>query len=125
MDRPCRSAVPLSVEAWQQHARLQRWPLRAGRARNGRARAVSMTATPPVVMQGPQVTGQQAPRVPWRRAIVERSNILPSEQGSLLAAYQPIERTVEGTGFLYKIRLRLVGTTAANAATVVFADDAP
>jgi len=48
---------------------------------------MSMTATPPVVMQGPQVTAQQAPRVPWRRAVVERSNILPSEQVSVSAAY--------------------------------------
>jgi hypothetical protein len=86
---------------------------------------VSMTATPPVVMQGPQVTSQQAPRVPWRRAVVERSNILPSEQGSISAAYQPIERTIEGTGFLYKIRLRLVATTSANAATVAFTEDGP
>jgi hypothetical protein len=76
-------------------------------------------------MQGPQVTGQQAPRVPWRRAVVERSNILPSEMGSIAATYQPIERTIEGTGFLHKIRLRLVATTAANAATVAFAEDAP
>jgi hypothetical protein len=76
-------------------------------------------------MQGPQVTGQQAPRVPWRRAVVERSNILPSEQGSITAGYQPIERTIEGTGFLYKVRLRMVATAAANAATVAFAEDGP
>jgi len=86
---------------------------------------MSMAATPPVVMQGPQVTGQQAPRVPWRRAVVERSNILPSEAGSLAATYQPIERTIEGTGFLYKIRLRLVATTTGNAATVAFSEDGP
>jgi hypothetical protein len=86
---------------------------------------MSMSASPPVVMQGPQVTSQQSPRVPWRRAIVERSNILPSEQGSISAAYQPIERTIEGTGFLYKVRLRLVATTSANAATVAFTEDGP
>jgi len=86
---------------------------------------VSMTATPPVVMQGPQVTGQQAPKVPWRRAIVERSNILPSESGSIATGYQPIERTIEGTGFLYKLRLRMVATAAANAATVAFNEDGP
>lgn len=86
---------------------------------------MSMTATPPVVMQGPQVTGQQAPRVPWRRATVERSNILPSESGSIATTYQPIERTIEGTGFLYKVRLRLVATTAGNAAAVAFTEDGP
>src|SRR5215813_2247005 len=86
---------------------------------------MSMTATPPVVMQGPQVTGQQAPRVPWRRATVERSNILPSEQGTIATTYNPIERTIEGTGFLYKVRLRLVATAAANAATVAFTEDGP
>lgn len=82
-------------------------------------------ATPPVVMQGPQVNPQQSPRVPWRRATVERSNILPQESGSITTGYQPIERTIEGTGFLYKIRLRMVATASGNAATVAFTEDGP
>jgi hypothetical protein len=76
-------------------------------------------------MQGPQVNPQQAPRVPWRRATVERSNILPQESGSITTGYQPIERTIEGTGFLYKIRLRMVATASGNAATVAFQEDGP
>ena len=88
------------------------------------------TATPPVMMQGPAVTGPgasngRAPLIPFRRATVERSNILPGESVLLSPAYTSIERTIEGTGFLYSIRLQITATTAANAATVVFAEDAP
>jgi hypothetical protein len=88
------------------------------------------TATPPVMMQGPAVTGAsgsngKAPLIPFRRATVERSNILPGESQLLGAAYTSIERTIEGTGFLYAIRLQITATTSANAATVVFNEDAP
>jgi hypothetical protein len=88
------------------------------------------TATPPVMMQGPAVTGGtgtngKAPLIPFRRATVERSNILPGESQLLGAAYTSIERTIEGTGFLYAIRLQITATTSANAATVVFNEDAP
>jgi len=88
------------------------------------------TATPPVMMQGPAVTGPgasngKAPIIPFRRATVERSTILPGESQLLGASYTSIERTVEGTGFLYAIRLQITATTSGNAATVVFAEDAP
>src|SRR5215472_6191920 len=88
------------------------------------------TATPPVMMQGPAVTGPgasngKAPIIPFRRATVERSTILPGESQLLGASYTSIERTVEGTGFLYAIRLQITATTSGNAATVAFAEDAP
>jgi hypothetical protein len=88
------------------------------------------TATPPVMMQGPAVTGPgssngRAPLIPFRRATVERSNILPGESVLLSPAYTSLERTIEGTGFLYNVRLQITATTAGNAATVVFAEDAP
>src|SRR5215472_13393284 len=88
------------------------------------------TATPPVMMQGPAVTGPgasngKAPLIPFRRATVERATILPGESQLLGAAYSSIERTVEGTGFLYNIRLQIQAIAAGNAATVVFAEDAP
>lgn len=89
------------------------------------AMANAPVATPPVMLQGPAVTGGKAPMVPFRRATVERSTILPSETLTISAAYQPIERTIEGTGFLHLVRLQAIATAAANAANVVFAEDAP
>jgi len=88
------------------------------------------TATPPVMMQGPAVTGPgasngKAPIIPFRRATVERSTILPGESQALGAAYSSIERTVEGTGFLYSIRLQIQAIATGNAATVAFNEDAP
>ena len=63
--------------------------------------------------------------MPFRRATVERSTILPQETSAISAAYQAIERTIEGTGFLYNLRLRVTATASANAATVAFSEDAP
>jgi len=86
----------------------------------------AVASTPPAALPGPALT-QQGPSIvlPFRRATVERASTLPSETGSITAATQPIERTIEGTGFLYAIRLQLVATAAANVATVVFTEDAP
>src|SRR5579859_2008175 len=87
---------------------------------------VGVASTPPVALPGPAVNQQSQQIVlPFRRATVERASTLPSESGSILATTQPIERTIEGTGFLYAIRLQLIATAAANAATVVFAEDGP
>jgi hypothetical protein len=86
----------------------------------------ALASTPPVALPGPNVN-QNAQQIvlPFRRATIERASTLPSEGGSMTVAAQPIERTIEGTGFLYAIRLQLIATTAANAATVVFSEDAP
>jgi hypothetical protein len=56
---------------------------------------------------------------------VERSTILPGETVPLGASYASIERTIEGTGFLYSIRIQVQATASGNAATVAFAEDAP
>jgi hypothetical protein len=87
------------------------------------------TATPPVMMQGPAVTsgpgGGQNPLIPFRRATVERSTILPGESVALGAAYTSLERTIEGTGFLYAVRIGLQAVTSGNAATVAYQEDGP
>jgi hypothetical protein len=86
----------------------------------------AVAATPPAALPGPAVNQtSQSIVLPFRRATVERASTLPSESGTYTAATQPIERTIEGTGFLYCIRLQMIATTSANAATVVFAEDAP
>lgn len=64
-------------------------------------------------------------RIPFRVATLERSNRLPQEQGTISAATQPIERVLEGTGYLYDIALNMTVTTAANAAATTFAEDGP
>lgn len=87
------------------------------------------TATPPVMMQGPAVSGGpgggQNPLIPFRRATVERSTVLPGESVALGAAYTSLERTIEGTGYLYSVRLGIQAVTSGNAATVAFQEDAP
>ena len=89
-------------------------------------RVSGAVGTGAVSLPGPVVTQQNgAPRLPFRRATVERCSILPAESGTLGAAFIPIERTIEGTGFLYAIRLQLVATAAGNIANVAFTEDGP
>lgn len=83
------------------------------------------TAVPPVIMQGPAVKGQSQQVVPFRRATVERVLTLPSFTGSLTAAYQPVLYTVDGTGYVYRIRMNAIATTGANSANVAYNEDGP
>ncbi len=83
--------------------------------------APNPVAPVPVQAMTPQT---QAP-VPFRVATIERSEILPGEQGSITASQQNILRTVEGTGFLYSLLLRFNAIAAANAAAVAFTEDGP
>lgn len=81
-------------------------------------------ATPPVALPSPNVN-QGGVALPFRRATIERNTILIQDSNVVTASTIPIDRTIEGTGFLYAIRLKLVCTTSANAATVAFAEDGP
>ncbi|MGH7955070.1 MAG: hypothetical protein ACREOZ_03835, partial [Gloeomargaritales cyanobacterium] len=69
-------------------------------------------------------TAQQQ-SIPFRIATTERSDILITELGAVTANEQVIDRVIEGTGYVYGIWLNLAIVTAANAATVAFAEDAP
>lgn len=75
-----------------------------------------------VVMQTPDVNRQG---VDFRRATVERTEILPAEALTMTAAAQRVERTVEGSGFVYAIVLDVRATAATNTAAVAFLEDAP
>lgn len=78
------------------------------------------------VRDSPTTAGNvQQAAVPFRRATLERTDVLPSESNAISAARVPIERTIEGTGYIYGIQLEVVANAAANAATVVYAEDAP
>jgi hypothetical protein len=78
-----------------------------------------------VVLPGPMTTQQSAPRLPFRRATVERCTLMPAESGVLGANFIPIERDVPGTGYIYSIRLQMIATAAGNAAAVAYTEDAP
>jgi hypothetical protein len=78
-------------------------------------------------MQTPPVDAPSGGQViPFRRATTERVGILPAENAvTVTAAEIPIQRTIEGSGYLFGILLRVVVTTSGNAATVAFFEDAP
>jgi hypothetical protein len=78
-------------------------------------------------MQTPPIESpSQGSTIPFRRATTERVGILPAENTvTLTAAEIPIQRTIEGSGYLYGITLRVIVTTSANAATVAYFEDAP
>jgi hypothetical protein len=64
--------------------------------------------------------------IPFRAATTERVAILPSEVNVPMTAQEnPIQRTIDGSGYLFGIRLRVIAVTAGNAAATAFAEDAP
>ncbi len=69
--------------------------------------------------------GPKQRMVPFRFATLERVETLPIESQVMTASQQPIQRVMEGTGYLYGIMLDVVNTTAGNAAAVAFFEDAP
>jgi hypothetical protein len=78
------------------------------------------------VMQTPAVTAPSSTTIPFRRATTERVGILPAENSVVTSAAEiPIQRTIEGSGYLYGILLRFLNVTSANAATTAFFEDAP
>lgn len=77
-------------------------------------------------LQTPPVNPPSNRTIPFRTATTERVAILPSEVSVTMTANEnPIQRTIDGSGYLFGIRLRVVSTTAGNAATVAFAEDGP
>lgn len=89
-----------------------------------------MAASAPTIatgLPGPQITqgAVQNQPVAFRRATSERADQVIFDTITMGAGRTQLERTIEGSGFLYGIALRVVATTSANAATVVFAEDAP
>ncbi len=81
------------------------------------------------MMQTPDVnaaTKAQGGLIDFRRATVERSEILPAESNLITASTIRIERTVEGTGYVFGIVLNVAAPAAANAVgNVTFTEDAP
>lgn len=69
--------------------------------------------------------GQTQRVVPFREATIERTTTLTPLNYTLAAAFQPIETTLDGTGYVYEIVLDVQATATSNAATVAFAEDAP
>lgn len=86
-------------------------------------------ATSPSVgapQQTPAIGPSGSTRIPFRRATTERVSRLTPENGITLSdSSQPIQRTIEGSGFIYGITLRVRATAATNVATVAYNEDAP
>lgn len=75
--------------------------------------------------QTPALQPQNEKRIPFRQATLERVSQLPQESATLTAAQQPIQRTVEGDGYIHSIRLHVYANQTANTAVSAFAEDAP
>jgi len=76
---------------------------------------------PTVQLQTPATQPSGQARIPFRAATMERVNILAAETGIVLTgnALQPIERTVEGAGYVYGILLDVAATGATSTAASV------
>lgn len=79
------------------------------------------------VMQTPDVNAAtKGGTIDFRRATVERSEILPAESNLITTSTIRIERTVEGTGYVFGIVLNVAAPASANSvANVTFTEDAP
>ena len=86
-----------------------------------------MSSTVATGLPGPQITQGAVNNgpVPFRRATTERADQVVFDTLTQTTARQQLERQIEGSGFLYALMLRVICTTAGNAATVAFAEDAP
>jgi hypothetical protein len=74
----------------------------------------------------PPIDPQLQQLTPFRLATAERSENIGQTTGiTMTTAEQQIEVPVVGTGLVYGFDLQVQATTAANAATVVFTEDAP
>lgn len=75
----------------------------------------------------PPATQAQVPAIPFTRAARKKSRLIgqigPIALGAAAQQMAPIQ--VPANGFIRRLVLDVTGTTAANAATVVFANDAP
>jgi hypothetical protein len=77
-------------------------------------------------MQTPATDAPSQGVVPFRVATTERVGILPSENSvTMLTNEIPIQKNVEGAGYVYGIFLRVTCVTSSNAAAVAFFEDAP
>lgn len=61
----------------------------------------------------------------FRDATVERTDLLTPESGTITTSTQRIDRTVEGSGYVYGLALQIVATAAGNGAAVAYQEDSP
>ncbi len=87
----------------------------------------SVQGAPGVTLPGqPTSYSGRGGLVPFRKATLRKLELGVSGDAYVLgAAAQPVNRVLEGTGFLEAVHLDVQCVTAANAAAVAFAPDAP
>jgi hypothetical protein len=79
-------------------------------------------------MQTPATNPSSQGRIAFRDATMERVDILAAETGlALTASLQPLQRTVEGAGYIYSVLLDVVatGATSTAASVAAYTEDAP
>lgn len=87
-----------------------------------------MAQAPTVQFQTAAINPNQQQRIPFRAATMERIDILAAENNvALTSSLNPIQRTVEGAGYIYAILLDTNATSATStaASVAVYAEDAP
>jgi hypothetical protein len=87
-----------------------------------------MAQAPTVQMQTAAINPNQQQRVAFRAATMERIDILAAENNvALTSSLNPIQRTVEGAGYIYAIMLDISATSATSTAASVaaYTEDAP
>lgn len=120
MHRPYVVVSQPTIQAWARWRSAWRLP----RTLRGWVRLSQSELGQVSVIPNPELQPQQE-IVPFRRATLERVETLPQESGTLATTLARFDRTIEGSGFIYGIVLRMVATAASNVASVVFHEDGP
>lgn len=63
--------------------------------------------------------------VPFREATRERTDLAQTTTVTMTTGQQPVLNPVNGSGYWYRMLMRVVGTTSGNSANVAFQEDAP
>lgn len=92
--------------------------------------ATSYAGAPPGAVGAPAIIGQsidmqQQGGIPFRRATVPRTDKLQVITGTVSAAIQRFDQSVDGSGYLAAIDIDVQVVTAGNAAAVAFNEDGP
>ncbi len=76
-------------------------------------------------IQQPDINPESADPLRFRNATIERTEELTAESETITAALQRIDRTIEGSGFVYGVNLQVDAIAAGNSAVVAYNEDAP
>jgi hypothetical protein len=91
-----------------------------------RPRQTTATTAAPAAGAASAVPAQAMAQIPFVRGSFAKSQFAFTVQGQMTAGTVPLNTSeIPAAGFMRRIRISVIATTAANAATVAFAADAP